>query len=147
MSTIATKVVLCANASYLLAASTGGFIADVLGAFYAIGPQGKVLAHAPYAGIGFIEAHGLAFIFGVLLWRAEPTRLWHLTAAAIHVLLGSANLAFWQIFVAGDMLALGYVTTILHWVFVALQLIAAGAASSGRRAPAFPSVIATSRAG
>jgi hypothetical protein len=60
-----------------------------------------------------------------LLWRAAPERSWHLAAAAIHVLLGTANLVFWQIFVAGDMLATGYVTTSLHWLFVALQLAAA----------------------
>ena len=47
-------------------------------------------------------------ILGVLLWRAEPLRSWHLTAAAVHVLLGTANLVFWQIFIAADMLAGGY---------------------------------------
>jgi hypothetical protein len=65
----------------------------------------------------------------MLLWRAEPLRSWHLTAAAVHALLGTANLVFWQIFIAADMLAGGYITTSLHWLFVALQLCAAVAAS------------------
>ena len=88
------------------------------------GPEGSL----PVEGIGFIEAHGLALILGITLWRASATRSWHLTAAATHLLLGAANLAFWNIFVEADMLALGYLSTVLHGVFVALQLTAAVAA-------------------
>lgn len=119
------KLLLVVDAIFLLVASTGGMIADLAGAFAGIGPQKDVLGPAPYAAIGFVEAHGLAFIIGVLLWRAEPQRSWHLTAAAVHVLLGTSNLVFWQMFIAADMLAMGWVTTVLHWLFVALQLAAA----------------------
>jgi hypothetical protein len=86
-----------------------------------------VIGGAPLAGIGFIEAHGLALIMGVLLWRAEPTRTWHVTAAAVHILLGTANLLFWQIFSVAGALIAGYVTTSLHWLFAGLQLFAATA--------------------
>jgi len=130
MTATSRHLLLRANALFLLAASTGGFISDVRGAFFELGPVGRVLAKAPDAGIGFIEAHGLAFILGILLWRASPYRMWHLTAVAIHVLLGTANLVFWQLFVAADMLAVGYVTTALHWCFVVLQLYAASQASA-----------------
>jgi hypothetical protein len=126
------KALLVADAIFLLVASTGGMIADLAGAFAGVGPQRGVLGPAPYAAIGFVEAHGLAFIMGVLLWRAEPERAWHLTAAAVHVLLGTSNLVFWQIFVATDMLAMGWVTTVLHWLFVALQLTAAASTYSRR---------------
>lgn len=117
----ARQVLLRANALFLLLAATGGLVTDLIGAFVLKGPQGIVLAAAPYAAIGFVEAHGLALIIGVLLWRAVPSRSGHFTAAAVHVLLGTANLVFWQVFVAADMLAMGYVTTSLHWLFVALQ--------------------------
>jgi hypothetical protein len=119
------KTVLRANAIFLLAASTGGMWSDIQGAFFGRGHVAPVLAGAPHAAIGFVEAHGLAFIIGVLLWRAEPSRAWHMTAAAAHVLLGTSNLVFWQIFIAGDMLSVGYTTTILHWLFVAAQSTAA----------------------
>ena len=125
MTATSRHLLLRANAIFLLAASAGGFISDVRGAFFGLGPVGRVLAKAPDAGIGFIEAHGLAFILGILLWAAIPDRKWHLTAVAIHVLLGTANLVFWQLFIAADMLAVGYVTTALHWIFVVLQLYAA----------------------
>ena len=119
------KLLLVADAIFLLAASTGGMIADLVGAFAGVGPQKNVLGPAPHAAIGFVEAHGLAFIIGVLLLRAEPLRSWHLTAAAVHFLLGTSNLVFWQMFVDTDMLPMGWVTTVLHWLFVALQLAAA----------------------
>ena len=121
-------MLLRANALYLLVAAAGGFVTDVRGAFFGAGPVGAIVAAAPHAAIGFIEAHGLAFIIGVLLWRAEPARAWHLTAVAVHLLLGTANLVFWQIFIATDMLLMGYVTTGLHWAFAGLQLLAATAA-------------------
>lgn len=113
MGTTARRALLRADAIYLLAAGAGGFCADVAGIFLAAGPQSSILAAAPSAGIGFIEAHGLAVIIGVLFWRAEPVRSWHFTAVAVHVLLGTANLVFWQLFVAGDMLVVGYVAAAL----------------------------------
>jgi len=77
------QTLLRANAAFLLAASAGGFCSDVLGIFFGLGPVAKIVAAAPYSGLGFIEAHGLAFLIGLQLWRAEPSRAWHLTAAAI----------------------------------------------------------------
>lgn len=124
--TIAMRhVILRANATFLLAASAGGFASDVRGIFFGLGPVARLVAEAPYAGLGFIEAHGLAFILGILMWRALPARGWHLAAAAIHALLGTANLVFWQLFIVSDMLLVGYVTTALHGLFVVLQMSAA----------------------
>ena len=119
------QYILRANALFLLIASAGGFVADVVAVNTLAGPMGRVIASAPHSAIGLIEAHGLAFILGVLLWRAEPSRDWHLTAAAIHLLLGTANLVFWQVFISGDALIVGYVSTALHGLFVLLELLAA----------------------
>ena len=119
------KMLLRANAIFLLVAASWGLGADLAGAFLQIGPQNPILAAAPYTAIGFVEAHGLAFIIGVRLWFAPAERAWHLTAAAVHALLGVSNLVFWQIFIAADMLAGGYLTTGLHGAFFLLQLSAA----------------------
>jgi hypothetical protein len=118
------KLLLRANAVFLLVASAGGMISDLTGAFLLRGPVGLVLEKAPHAAIGFVEAHGLAFIIGVLLWRAEPARLWHGTAVAVHVLLGASNLLFWPLFGFAGMLPVGYVTTALHVLFAVLQAAA-----------------------
>ena len=120
------RKILRVNALWLVLAASGGLLMDALGIFFGLGPQSGIGAVAPQSGVGFIEAHGLALIFGVLLWRAErPLRHWHFTAATAHALLGTANLVFWQYFIAADMLVAGYLTTLLHWLFVALQLWAA----------------------
>jgi len=126
--------ILRANAVFLALGSLGGLRMDILGAFFAAGPASKLIAAVPGSAIGFIEAHGLALIISVLLWRAEPLRSWHLTAAAVHLLLGTANLVFWQFFVIADALLAGYVTTSLHWLFVTLELAAAAAPPSRERA-------------
>ncbi len=105
----------------------------MVNAVWRVATSVRILSDAPHAAIGFVEAHGLALIIGVLLWRAPPQRVWHLTATAVHVLLGTANLAFWQLFVASDMLMVGYVTTVLHGLFAILQLVAAMSATSASR--------------
>ena len=130
------KTILRANAIFLLVAGSGGLVADLLGAFYGIGPQGVVLAQAPHAAIGAVEAHGLAIIIGALLWRADSARAWHLTAVAVHVLLGTSNLVFWSSFSAAGMLAVGYITTVLHGLFATLQLLSALSSNARALRPA-----------
>jgi hypothetical protein len=120
------------NAVFLIVASTAALTADIAGTFLGKGPMSRVLHPVtdgwPPEAIGFIEAHGLALILGFTLWRVSPTQAWHLTAAAIHVLLGTANLLFWNGFVLGDTVVVGYVTTAMHGLFVFLQLAAAAGA-------------------
>ena len=125
MTASVRQLILRANALYIGVAGCAGMIFDIRGVLYGLGPQGRALADAPHAGIGFVEAHGLAVILAVVLWRARPERAAHLTALAVVALLGTANLAFWQAFVAMDALTMGYLTTALHWTFVALNLAAA----------------------
>jgi hypothetical protein len=129
MTATVRRLILRANALYIGLAGLAGMLFDIRGVLYGLGPQGRLLAQAPHAAIGFIEAHGLAVILAVLLWRAAPARSWHLTAVAMEVLLGTSNLAFWDMFVATDALTVGYVTTGLHWIFVVLQAVAAMTAS------------------
>src|SRR5262249_26820150 len=114
-----------ADGLFLLVVGTLASIQEARGHFAGSGP----LAHlwqSPYT-IGGFEAHGLAAILGVLLiahaGALRPLR-WHLCAAAIHLLLGGANLLFWISFVALDMLAVGIATTTLHAVFVVANLLA-----------------------
>ena len=130
------QAILRANAIFLLVASTWGMWGDIAGAFFAIGPQRAIIGAAPHAAIGFVEAHGLAFIIGILLWRAAPLRSWHLMAVAVHVLLGTSNIVFWQIFVAANALWGGYLTTSLHVLFALLQIGAAISATEARQGQA-----------
>ncbi len=124
MTTTLRRYVLRANALYIFAFGWAGVLFDIRGILFGLGPQGRVLADAPHAGITFIEAHGLAIILSVLLWRAPAERPWHVTAFAMDALLGVCNLAFWQLFVATDALAVGYLSTGLHLTFATLNAAA-----------------------
>jgi hypothetical protein len=123
------QLTLRAHGFYIAFAGVAALFAwDIPGSFFGTGPQARILGDSPYAGIGFVEAHGLAIILGVLLWRATPLRSWHVVGLAIGVLLGASNLAFWQLFIIGDVLVAGYVTTALHWAFAALHMAALASA-------------------
>ena len=137
MPTITRTFVLRAHAIFLLVASFTAFLMDVAASFFAAGPEAVLIAAAPHTGIGFMEAHGLAFILGVHLWRSTAERAWHLTGAAIGLLLGSCNLLFWDMFAAADSMLMGYVTTGLHWLFAALQLVSLVAIRNAPDADAF----------
>ena len=136
MTNVTRRRILRANALFLILFGGSGFLLDLRAYFLSVGPQSVLIANAPHTAVGFVEAHGLAVIIGVLLWRAQPSRSWHFTAAAVHVLLGASNLVFWQIFVAGNMLGLGYVSTGFHWLFVVLHLWAAAGAPQEVKAAA-----------
>jgi len=43
---------------------------DLRGIVFGAGPAGQVLAAAPHAAIGFVEAHGLAFISAYRISRS-----------------------------------------------------------------------------
>jgi hypothetical protein len=127
MITSTRKMILRANALYLGIASIAAFILlDLRGIVFGEGPAAQLFGAAPHAAIGFVEAHGLAFILSVLLWHAQPIRYAHLTAAAVMALLGVSNIVFWQIFTATGMTAAGVVLTSAHLAFAAAQLLAAG---------------------
>jgi hypothetical protein len=118
--------ILRADAVFLGLASIVALIAfDIRGVYFEQGPLATLGATARHAGVGFIEAHALAFIFAVLFWQAASSRLWHTTGAAVHLLLGSVNLLFWDLYTSTDSVPAGVVATVVHWIFVALQGFAA----------------------
>jgi hypothetical protein len=121
MTSTVRQLIVRVNASYIGFFAFFGLIFDIRGVLYGVGPQGQVLAGAPLAGIGFVEAHGLALILSVVLWRSATKRDSHAAALAMGLLLGVSNLSFWQLFVVTDQIVLGYVSTGLHLSFAALQ--------------------------
>src|SRR5262245_9904446 len=120
------KLILRANSLYLGIASLAAFVLlDLRGIAFNSGPVRQILIDAPHAAIGFVEAHGLAFILSVVLWNAPPVRYAHLTAAAVMALLGVSNILFWSIFTTTHMTAAGALLTSLHLAFAVAQWLAA----------------------
>jgi phosphoglycerol transferase MdoB-like AlkP superfamily enzyme len=117
------KGFLFADATFLLMAGGMAMLSELLGYFWNVGPQARTFHKSPYT-VGGFEAHGLAVLIAILLYRAgakDQKRWWHLYAALVHMLLGGANLLFWRTFVYFKAIALGIITTIAHVGFVIAQ--------------------------
>jgi hypothetical protein len=98
---------------------------DLAAAFLNLGPTAAALYNNPDA-IGYFEAHGLAFFAAILIigHRNAPHAGWHWFAAAVHLLLGGANLLFWSSFSTYGLVPMGIVATAMHGAFLLLHLIA-----------------------
>jgi hypothetical protein len=122
-TTTLCRTVLLFNGGFL--ALTGGvqMVFELLSHFMGKGPYGRLFAHSPYT-IGFVEAHGLAFLIGLLLIRvaANPQPHWPLFAIGVHLLLGGANLLFWDSFVQFGLVIPAVIATLLHGVFLTAQV-------------------------
>lgn len=115
------------DAAFLILAGGVAMVAETIGHFFGVGPLAASLG-SPHT-IGGFEAHGLAILIGVLLFRAATLadrRLWHAVGLSTHLFLGSSNLFFWSGFVQQDLVAVGYVTTALHPPSLSHMLFACG---------------------
>ena len=124
--TAARRRLLQANGVFLVVVGGVQVVFEVLAYYSGVGPYGYIFEESPYA-IGWVEAHGLAFIFGVLLLTVaarDGRRFWHGLAAAVHALLGTANLVFWGSFVVFGMVPIGVAATVVHIVLVAAHITA-----------------------
>ncbi len=114
------------NGCFLLAAGGVALCSELRAHFSGKGPQAAAFHHSPYT-IGFVEAHGLAILTGLQLFRASrrpQKRFWHLHATLVHLLLGGSNLLFWRSFVHFGLIPVGIVTTIMHGCFSVTQFLA-----------------------
>ena len=114
-----------ADGGFLMLVGGAQMIFELLSHFRSTGPLGTIFAGSHYT-IGFLEAHGLALLIGVTLLRAAraPQAFWHLFAVIVHMLLGGANLLFWQSFVAWGLVPAGAGATIVHGLLILANLIA-----------------------
>jgi hypothetical protein len=115
---------LLANGVFLIVVG-GVQVVFELAAYYAsAGPYGYLFEESPYV-IGWVEAHGLAFVIGLLLLLVaarDGRRFWHVLGAAVHTLLGTANLVFWDSFVVFGVVPMGIAATVAHFVLVAAHI-------------------------
>jgi hypothetical protein len=117
------RIVLLFNGGFLALVGGAQIGFELLSHVMGVGPWGDIFAHSPYT-IGFVEAHGLALLIGLLLIRIaapNPQPYWHLFAIGVHILLGGANLLFWDSFVQFGLVAPAVIATVLHGVFLIAQ--------------------------
>jgi hypothetical protein len=116
-------MILRVNAVFLLVVGFAQAVLELLSHFRGVGPLAERFVDSPYT-IGFFEAHGLAALIGLMMFHASlgrPKRSWHLYAMGVHLLLGGANLLFWDSFVRLDFVAPGIVATVFHGAFILAQ--------------------------
>ena len=118
-----SSTLLLVNGIVLSAIASAQFVMDFAGYFTGVGPMGAAL-HGNLDTLGFSEAHGLAAGFALLmiLRRNDGWRGWNLTAALVHVLLGTCNLIFWPSFANAGVVPVGIIATTIHVIFAALEL-------------------------
>src|SRR5262245_49830871 len=74
MNSSVRQNILKGNALFLgLFGAVSFFMLDVRGIWFSSGPQTAVLRGEPASVVGFLEAHGLAVVIAVWLWRASRT--------------------------------------------------------------------------
>jgi hypothetical protein len=115
---------LLANGVFLVVVGGVQVVFELAAYFAGAGPYASLFESSPYT-IGWVEAHGLAFLIGALLIAVavrDGRRFWHLFAAAVHTLLGAANLAFWGSFVVFGMVPMGVAATVVHFVLVSTHV-------------------------
>jgi hypothetical protein len=109
-----------ANGVFLVVVGGVQVMFELLAYYAGVGPYGDKFADSPYV-VGWLEAHGLAVIIGVLLLTVaarDDRRFWHVLAAVVHAFLGTANLVFFQGFIAWGMVPAGVAATVVHFVLV-----------------------------
>ena len=134
MSDRARRLLLTADGVFLAVVGGIQVLFETVGYYSGAGPYGELFDHSPYI-IGWVEAHGLALLIGVLLLavaRRDLRRFWHVFAAAVHVLLGGANIVFWESFGMFGMVPMGIAATVVHVVFVVLHAVALGSSRRSR---------------
>lgn len=119
------QLVLIFDGAFLLLAGSLQMAMEFAAHFWHTGPYATVFGSSPYT-IGFVEAHGLATLISLLLVRAafgEHNAFWHGFAGVVHLLLGGANLLFWDSFAAFGLVNTGKAATLLHLLFIVAQSI------------------------
>jgi len=112
------------NAGFLILMGGVFGVLDYVGFRSGNGPMGDMLKDN-FLAVGALEAHGLAFIVGLVLYVYALRTLdtsWHLVAAGVHILLGGSNLIFWSHFQELGIINQEIVVTAIHGLFVVAHL-------------------------
>jgi hypothetical protein len=128
------RILLLVNGGFLTVVGALQMSLELLSYYTGAGPYGADFDASPYT-IGWVEAHGLALLIGLLflLVASDGRRSWHVFAIGVHLLLGTANLVFWSSFVHFGMVPMGIAATVAHALFVLAHLVALAVSRSPQR--------------
>jgi hypothetical protein len=120
------KKVLLIDGYFLAVMGTAAGVIDMVGYFTGKGPFGKIYYQNSNT-IGGFEAHFLAVIIGIILIgksKSVETGFFCKMAIAIHLVLGSSNLIWFQVFYDTNTLPMGIITTFTHFALMVFHTLA-----------------------
>ena len=120
------KYILRIDGVFLAVMGTVAARFDLVSYFTGKGPFGQAYYQNGIA-IGGFEAHCLAVIAGltlILRSKSSEAGFFNKVAAAIHTVLGISNLIWFKVFFETGTVPMGYATTIAHFTFVFLNIVA-----------------------
>lgn len=117
------KTILRADAVFVGLAGSFGVTSDLTSYLAGKGVFANIFYQNPLV-ISSVEAHMLGIATAVLLWYFStklPTTAGNKLAIAFHLICGISNVVWFDIFYLANMPTQGFVVTILHFLFVALN--------------------------
>jgi hypothetical protein len=124
-SLLAPNLLLKLDAWFLIMAGTLAGFADLLSYLTGKGVWGMTFYKNPLA-IGFFEAHMLAIIIGLFLFRLNRNQDWNFAmvmALLVHLTLGVSNIIWFDGFSMVNAETMGTIATVIHFVFVSLYVV------------------------
>lgn len=123
MKTLKLNIVLRVHGIFLLILGIVMAMQTLLGSFMGIGVL-LFIKGDPLRSVGLFEAYLLAALIGgilIILSGKIYAKEWHLLAAIVHLILFSTNLIFWNAYTMGEIVTIGYISTIAHALFILLE--------------------------
>ena len=113
--------VLRGDAVFLFAAGLFGVVSDLQSYASGTGPFGRTFHQNPTV-IGVVEAHSLAVLVAVSIWcLAHTPRFGHWVALVAHLIMGTSNVIWFDVFRNVNAATQGVAVTVVHFVFVILN--------------------------
>ncbi|HEX7844408.1 MAG TPA: hypothetical protein VF476_01335 [Chitinophagaceae bacterium] len=120
------KIILKIDGIFLMLMGTLAGITDLVAYYTGKGPFGSAYYQNDIT-IGGFEAHCLAVITGYVLFsksKADKVNFYTKIGLITHLVLGTANLLWFGVFFNTGTVAMGYITTIAHFTFAFLHIMA-----------------------
>jgi len=118
------KLILQVDAAFVGLAGVFGVASDLLSYFAGKGAFGQVFYKNPFVIAG-VEAHLLAMMAAGFMWHLSKNRddsSGSLMGIIVHLICGISNIIWFDVFTTVNAFAQGIVVTVLHFLFVGLNV-------------------------
>ena len=125
MADRACRILLTVDGAFLALVGAVQIVFELLSHYRGGGPLGDTFETSPLT-IGWVEAHGLALLIGLLLLivaRVDLQHFWHCFALSVHTLLWRGENVLFSSFVTFGLVPIGVAATVTHAVLVVAHTV------------------------